>query len=126
MKGFTHLAFTALLSTILLKLGIPWYTLGVFWLGSLFPDFDLFFKHRKLLHNVFVLLPIVFPNIYFFLFGLGVLSHFFLDSLTVSGIMPFWPFSYKRYGLRLIRSGSLADHAIGVASILLAAILFLK
>ena len=46
--------------------------------------------------------------IVYFLFGIivGAFSHLFLDSLTVSGIPVFLPFSFKRFRLLRIRTGT--------------------
>ena len=65
-------------------------------LGALFPDVDTAFgKHRKTLHNLFVLgvvgaYPFYFANLQWV--WLGVLTHYVLDVLgTTRGIALFYP-----------------------------------
>ncbi|WP_459194437.1 metal-dependent hydrolase [Halosimplex sp. J119] len=72
-------------------------------LGALFPDVDTHFgKHRKTLHNVFVLgivaaYPIYFDNLQWV--WLGVLSHYVLDVFgTTRGIALFYPLWDEEFG----------------------------
>ncbi|MBU3896494.1 MAG: metal-dependent hydrolase [Nanoarchaeota archaeon] len=102
MQKYTHLIF-ALLVFLLLNyiLHFPLYLALFAFVGAMFPDLDLKFGklHRKLLHNVWVLLIILFvlfrtgliDNIFAIVFSIGFVSHLVLDGLTVSGIYPFWP-----------------------------------
>lgn len=67
-------------------------------LGALFPDVDTEFgKHRKTLHNVwilglFVTFPFYFGNLQFV--WIGVLSHYVLDFLgSKRGLALFYPYS---------------------------------
>jgi len=71
-------------------------------LGALFPDVDTAFgKHRKTLHNLFVLgIVLAYP----FYFGnlqwvwLGVATHYILDVLgTTRGIALFYPISGREF-----------------------------
>ena len=69
-------------------------------LGAIFPDFDIYFLHRKLLHNLWVISIVSFLLLYFgklfsLFFFIGAISHLLLDSMTPMGIFPFWPISYK-------------------------------
>jgi hypothetical protein len=73
-------------------------------LGALFPDVDTAFgKHRKTLHNVFVLgivaaYPIVFDNLQFV--WIGVATHYLLDVIgSRRGIAFFYPFTSQEWGL---------------------------
>jgi membrane-bound metal-dependent hydrolase YbcI (DUF457 family) len=65
-------------------------------LGALFPDVDTHFgKHRKTLHNLFVLgiiaaYPLYIDNLHWV--WLGVVSHYVLDALgTTRGLALFYP-----------------------------------
>ena len=86
--------------------------------GSVIPDADLRFKHRKALHNILVPLVLVFALSYAFhgitlaelavawLF-IGWMSHIALDAITVRGIYLFYPFSKRVIKIGLCRSDSL-------------------
>ncbi len=107
-------------------------------MGGYIPDFDLRYRHRKSLHNLFSIL-IGAISLYSLLnliplnllrdnvwpltlsFATGWLLHICCDSLTKKGIYIFWPFSNRVYGLRIFRSDSLVSTAIGfiIALILL-------
>lgn len=73
-------------------------------LGALFPDVDTAFgKHRKSLHNVFVVAtfvayPLVFDNLHFV--WLGVVSHLVLDMAgSARGIAFFYPLTSQEWDL---------------------------
>jgi hypothetical protein len=73
-------------------------------LGALFPDVDTAFgKHRKTLHNVFVLgvvaaFPLLFGNLQFV--WIGVATHFLLDVVgSRRGIAFFYPLTSQEWGL---------------------------
>ena len=73
-------------------------------LGALFPDVDTAFgKHRKTLHNVFVLgvvaaYPIFFDNLQFV--WVGVATHYLLDVVgSRRGIAFFYPLTSQEWGL---------------------------
>ena len=72
-------------------------------LGALFPDVDTHFgKHRKTLHNLFVLgvvaaYPVFFDNLQWV--WLGVVTHYVLDILgTTRGIALFYPLWDEEFG----------------------------
>jgi len=72
-------------------------------LGALFPDVDTHFgKHRKTLHNLFVLgivaaYPIYFDNLQWV--WLGVVTHYVLDALgTTRGLALFYPLWDEEFG----------------------------
>ena len=72
-------------------------------LGALFPDVDTHFgKHRKTLHNLFVLgivaaYPVFFDNLQWV--WLGVVTHYVLDALgTTRGLALFYPFWNEEFG----------------------------
>ena len=73
-------------------------------LGALFPDVDTAFgKHRKTLHNVFVLgvvaaYPVFFGNLQFV--WVGVATHYLLDVVgSRRGIAFFYPLTSQEWGL---------------------------
>jgi membrane-bound metal-dependent hydrolase YbcI (DUF457 family) len=73
-------------------------------LGALFPDVDTAFgRHRKSLHNVFVLAvfvayPFAFGNLEFV--WIGVLTHFVLDFTgSARGLALFYPLSDQEFDL---------------------------
>ena len=73
-------------------------------LGALFPDVDTAFgKHRKSLHNVFVVAvfvayPLAFDNLHFV--WLGVVSHLVLDMVgSARGIAFFYPLTSEEFAL---------------------------
>lgn len=88
-------------------------------IGSIVPDLDLRFKHRKALHNVFVplilcalvllmLSEIPGVNVYVSAFLLGWLSHILLDVLTLKGVYLFYPLLNHGFKIGVCRSGSLS------------------
>jgi hypothetical protein len=73
-------------------------------LGALFPDVDTAFgKHRKTLHNVFVLgvflaYPLAFGNLHYV--WIGVVTHYVLDMAgSRRGVALFYPLSNREYSL---------------------------
>ena len=73
-------------------------------LGALFPDVDTHFgKHRKTLHNLFVLgvvaaYPLFVDNLHWV--WLGVVTHYVLDVLgTTRGIALFYPLWDEEFGV---------------------------
>jgi membrane-bound metal-dependent hydrolase YbcI (DUF457 family) len=73
-------------------------------LGALFPDVDTAFgKHRKTLHNLFVLaifvgFPVVFDNLQFV--WIGIATHYLLDVVgSRRGIALFYPLTRQEWGL---------------------------
>lgn len=85
-------------------------------LGALFPDVDTAFgKHRKTLHNVWVLgvflaYPMFFDNLHYV--WVGILTHYVLDFAgSKRGLALFYPLSSKEYDfpLGVTTSSSFAD-----------------
>ncbi|AHF79956.1 metal-dependent hydrolase [Thermococcus paralvinellae] len=75
--------------------------------GSIFPDFDVFFKeHRSYFHSLLLLAPLFtvslyVQNIYLRLFVFGIGIHLFLDFF--SGVIPFlYPLRKKGFGLKVL------------------------
>lgn len=82
--------------------------------GAVLPDLDCVFQHRKLLHNVFVLVAAFAYN---FAFGVGWFTHLLLDALTVAGVAVLWPASGYRLRLGGFRTGGLFDHVLFVGGL---------
>lgn len=137
MRKETHIAFTLMISSIILlyeiKLGIDYARMiihiFVCGLGGVIPDFDTKFKHRVLLHNLWALL-IISIMLWIFItpfdpllpiyFIAGYLSHLLLDSLTVRGVKWFYPFGYLSGS---VVTNSLSDKFIGYVSFVASLIL---
>ena len=83
---------------------------------KIFRPLQFFLKHRGILHSfsslIFfsVLIEIYFPLV-FLGFILGYSSHLLADSLTVRGIVPFFPFSKFRLSF-IIRTGKKLEKII--------------
>ena len=108
VKKRTHLIFAALLFLALSGFfSFPVLFVVFAIIGAVLPDFDLWLGglHRKLLHNVWALLVIIFVGFHFSLLdkaiaialSIGFLSHLLADSLTPAGIKPFWPFPIPHF-----------------------------
>ena len=79
--------------------------------GSIFPDIDYAIRslHRKLFHNVFIIIALWFAQP---IVGIGALIHVLLDMLTVSGVALFWPISDRKFRLASFRTGGLFDNIL--------------
>jgi inner membrane protein len=102
MQRTTHIIFGLFLFSILWSIfNIDWSLAAFVGLGAIFPDLDVNFLHRKLLHNlwafaassgaIFIYLNPAFALAFYF----GCLSHLLADSLTPTGIWPLWPIQRK-------------------------------
>ncbi len=135
MFGTTHAAmgvYIFLMFERLVSLESKTVLLGVAVIGSLLPDIDYagsiigkrakivgeFFRHRGFIHTVYVLFlfsllvhSILSSWAYTVAFALAYGLHLFMDSLTRSGIKPFW-FGPKIRGI--IKTGSAMDHVLFV------------
>lgn len=113
----THLLFAALLFLVLYQaLHLPLALAAFALVGALLPDLDLRFMHRKLLHNIWVLLIlewaalasgfVVMPQA--IAFAIGWMSHLIADSLTHMGVMPLWPIPWPKFR-GAIRTGGASE-----------------
>lgn len=84
--------------------------------GALMPDLDYIIWHRKLLHNVFVLIG---AFLYNFAFGIGWLSHLLLDGLTMYGVAWFWPIYRRRIRLAKFKTGGIVDSILFIVFLVL-------
>ena len=115
MEKITHIFFAIFLFSIILiffKLNPIFLILII--LGAIFPDFDIYFLHRKLLHNIWIISFFSFLFLYFgkmfsIFFFIGSISHLFLDSMTPMGIYPFWPINYKIRIKTRIKTGNIYE-----------------
>jgi len=114
MKRTTHVLFAVAISGLMGLWSVnggPFLAL-ISGLGGVIPDLDLGKYHRRLLHNLFIVVLVYLLLEYltrYIDFGipyipqalvLGWLSHIFLDSFTVRGVALFYPFSNRYYGLK--------------------------
>lgn len=101
MQKYTHLVFATLLFILFnFILKFPIYMSVFAFFGALIPDIDSCWKfHRKLCHNIWFLIIILFFALKFnlidktvaIIFSIGFASHIFSDALTHKGVMPLWP-----------------------------------
>lgn len=84
--------------------------------GAIMPDIDYAFMHRKLLHNIFVMILAFLYNI---AFGIGWLSHIVLDALTVYGVAWLWPLCPYRRRYAKFKTGGLFDHILFFAFLMI-------
>ncbi len=108
-------------------------------LGSMLPDLDVGFKHRKLLHNFFASILVIPASyllmarlgaeygvsvdpVYSIALGLGWVTHVLGDMLTAGGVWLFWPVSGKAYRFTGMRYDdprvSFIGYSIGLAAAL--------
>ena len=103
MQKYTHVIFSILLFLMFnFIFHFPLYLSVFAFIGAMTPDLDLRPKkyHRKLFHNLWFLMLILFVGFsvgiidrtFAIVFSIGFLSHLLIDGVTPMGIMPFWPF----------------------------------
>jgi len=116
----THLLFGALLFLALnVRLGYPMLMVVFSLIGSMVPDLDIRFMHRKLMHNLWVLALMIIGGLASGLmnnqiatsFSIGFISHLLADSLTRTGVMPFWPIQKPRFR-GPVSTGGLTEYAL--------------
>lgn len=113
MRKITHEIFAAGIALLLINPDIT-YTLPTILtsvLGGVFPDIDVKFKHRKLMHNIFSLTiiglgPLYFttfisiravPTLLLQAFFIGYFTHMLLDLFTKRGVALMWPLTSKTF-----------------------------
>jgi len=90
--------------------------------GVLIPDLDVKFRkyHRKLFHNIWVLLVFLFVGFGLgifinkeagIIFSIGFVSHLIGDSLTHRGIMPLWPIKKPKFN-GPVKTGGLEEYLL--------------
>lgn len=121
MMRKTHIAIGCVATSILIiNTSIqPLAVIGI--LGSTFPDIDykIGLEHRTITHSILMLilssLLVVFFNkdialVWFVNYSL----HLIADSFTKMGVPFLYPFCKKRFGFKLIRTGSSIDYFITI------------
>jgi len=115
MRKITHEIFAAGMALLLINPDITYIlpTILASVLGGVFPDIDVKFKHRKLMHNVFSLTIIGLSPLYVTMFiitrpipiltlllqafFIGYFTHMLLDLFTKRGIALMWPLTSKTF-----------------------------
>jgi membrane-bound metal-dependent hydrolase YbcI (DUF457 family) len=122
MQKVTHLIFAFLVLILFgYVLNFPIYMSLFAFVGVLLPDLDMKFRkyHRKLFHNVWFLIIVLFIGFEFFLLertaaiilSIGFFSHLIGDSLTHRGIMPLWPVKKPKFN-GPIKTGGFGEYLI--------------
>ena len=128
MQKYTHLIFAFLLFMLFnFIFHFPIYLSLFAFLGAMLPDLDIKIKklHRKIFHNVWFLMIILFilfemslvNRTIAIIFSIGFLSHLIADSLTHMGIMPFWPIKKPKFN-GPFRTGSFGEFGLMLIMIL--------
>ena len=124
MMRKTHIAIGCLATSILLSNHIvqPLSIIGI--IGATFPDIDckVGIKHRTITHSILILilssLLIRFSNKDIALVWFAnYLLHLVSDSFTKSGVPFLYPFVKRKYGPKLIKTGSSIDYFITIVCI---------
>jgi inner membrane protein len=110
-------------------LNFPIYMAFFAFIGALIPDLDIKTRkyHRKLFHNIWMLIILLFiglsTGIFFsreagIVFSIGFLSHLVGDSLTHNGIMPLWPVKKPKFN-GPVKTGGLGEYLIVIVLLLM-------
>lgn len=120
MRGYTHIAGSILLLTVLPP---SLAVIGGLVLGSVLPDIEaegslitkilprIPVEHRTITHSILALAVVSAVASFFSVqLGLGIflgyLSHLFLDSMNPTGVPFFYPFKKNKYRFMRIATGS--------------------
>ncbi len=92
--------YVMLNKTFLKYILFPYYLIIIFMIKA--------FKHRGITHSIFpiiffIVLGYIFSPI-FYLISLSIALHILEDSLTVSGIQPFYPFSEYKFSIPILNT----------------------
>ena len=129
MEKMTHIIMAFLILLLFsFILNFPIYMSVYAFIGVLIPDIDTKTKkyHRKLLHNVWILIIMLFAGFSLqlfsrdtaIIFSIGFLSHLIGDSLTHRGIMPLWPIRKPKFN-GPISTGSIGEYIVVVALLIM-------
>jgi inner membrane protein len=124
MEKMTHIIMAFLVLLIFgFVLNFPLYMAVYAFIGVLIPDIDTKTKkyHRKLLHNLWILIIILFVGLSAglfdrgaaIIFSIGFVSHLIGDSITHQGIMPLWPIKKPKFN-GPISTGSIGEYLVVV------------
>lgn len=123
MEKMTHIILAFLLLLLFgFVLNFPIYIAFFAFVGVLIPDLDIRPRklHRKLFHNIWVLMIFLFlgssSGLFFnrevaIIFSIGFISHLIGDSLTHNGVMPLWPIKKPKFN-GPIKTGGLGEYLI--------------
>ena len=130
MEKTTHIILAFLVLVLFgFILNFPIYVSVFAFVGVLIPDLDIRPRkfHRKLFHNIWVLMIFLFigfvSGIFFsrqvgVIFAIGFLSHLIGDSLTHNGVMPLWPIKKPKFN-GPIKTGGFGEYLIVLVLLLL-------
>ena len=122
MQKMTHIIMAFLVLIIFgFVLNFPIYMSLYAFLGVLIPDLDFKTRkyHRKILHNIWSIIIILFIGFSIglldradaLIFSIGFLSHLIGDAITHRGIMPLWPIKKPKFN-GPIKTGGLGEYLI--------------
>ncbi|HIG95297.1 TPA: metal-dependent hydrolase [Candidatus Woesearchaeota archaeon] len=126
MRWTTHLLFAVFIASFFVEQGL--FVMGLVLFGSFLPDIDhpqskvgakikvvgWLSKHRGFWHTPFAMfvvsgVVVVLTNVKMGIgLGVGYASHLVLDTLTIKGVMLFYPFTRKRI-TGPIETGSISE-----------------
>ncbi len=129
MEKMTHLILGFLVLLVFgFILNFPIYMAIFAFIGVLIPDLDTKFRkyHRKLFHNIWILIIFLFIGFVLgvfnreigIIFSIGFISHLIGDSLTHRGIMPLWPIKKPKFN-GPVKTGGLGEYLIVLVLLLL-------
>ena len=129
MQKVTHLIFAFLILILFgFILNFPIHLSIFAFIGVLLPDLDTRPRklHRKLCHNVWFLIIILFIGFNLKLLdrtsaiitSIGFFSHIIGDALTHKGIAPLWPFKKPRFN-GPIKTGGFGEYLIVLVLLLM-------
>ncbi len=144
MRWTTHLLFAVLVASLFAK-EQGWLAIGMILLGSFLPDIDhpqsklgskikivaWLSQHRGFWHTPFAmvmvsLLVALLTQVKIGMgLGVGYASHIVLDTLTIKGIMLFYPFSRRRL-TGPIETGSVSEGVLVVLLVILTMLVVLN
>jgi len=125
----THLVLGFLVLVVFgFILNFPIYMAIFAFIGVLIPDLDVKPRkyHRKLFHNIWILIIFLFMGFVLgifnretgIIFSIGFISHLIGDSLTHRGIMPLWPVKKPKFN-GPVKTGGLEEYLIVLVLLLL-------
>jgi len=129
MEKMTHLVLGFLVLVVFgFILNFPIYMAIFAFIGVLIPDLDVKPRkyHRKLFHNIWILIIFLFMGFVLgifnretgIIFSIGFISHLIGDSLTHRGIMPLWPVKKPKFN-GPVKTGGLEEYLIVLVLLLL-------
>jgi len=128
MQRMTHLIMAFLILLLFgFVLTFPIYMAFFAFLGVLLPDLDVRPRkyHRKLCHNVWFLMIVLFiaynlglDRTAAIIISIGFFSHLISDALTHKGVVPLWPLKKPKFN-GPIKTGGFGEYLIVLVLLLL-------